>query len=214
MGMNDFAPYLNINGIFLVKNISQQKKTIKIFNYPILSNQTRDLLKIPGVSESDIRASLLKGELLVKILAKEIVILDSDIDLLQFNEPHKLFLQNAGVVNGLQANGSGAGVSESDHQVIRQLIHFIDDGPADGFTSGAYKVIVGQPFPSSITWYVDSTQTQKIVEKLIIRDNSTQNPIIVTWNLYNTDGTTIVHSVVDNVVYDSSFESTRTRTII
>ena len=64
MGMNDFAPDLTINGCFLVRNIcADHNKTIKIFNYPILFNQTRDLLNIPGVSESDIRASLLKGEI-------------------------------------------------------------------------------------------------------------------------------------------------------
>jgi hypothetical protein len=100
--MDEFAPYLKKNGTFTVRNITpDRKKTIKIFNYPILYNTTRDLLQIPGVAEADIRASLLKGELRHKILAKDIVIEASDIDLLQFNIDQKLFLQNAGVVDGL-----------------------------------------------------------------------------------------------------------------
>lgn len=102
MPYNDFAPYLKMNGCFVVRNVSPyEQKTIRIFHYPINWAETRDLLQIPGVDESDIRGSLLKGELNHKIRAKDIVIVCSDIDLLQFNNAQKLFLQNAGVVNGL-----------------------------------------------------------------------------------------------------------------
>lgn len=117
MGMNDFAPYVKINGCFIVRNTTPDRnKTIKIFNYPILFNTTRDLLNIPGVSESDIRASLLKGELRHKIMAQDIVIECSDIDLLQFNDEHRSFLQNAGVVNGLEV-GSDQITSELDARI-------------------------------------------------------------------------------------------------
>lgn len=110
MGMNDFAPFLPNYGSFIVKNIAASHKTVNIFLYPIPFGKSRNLLDIPGVSESDIRASLLKGELLRKIRAQEIIIENSDIDLLQFNDDQKLFLQNAGVVNGLTpVGGSGTG---------------------------------------------------------------------------------------------------------
>lgn len=99
--MDVFAPYLKINGCFVVLNTSPQVKTIRIFDYPINYGQQRDLLQIPGVAEGDIRASLLKGELQHKIRAKDIRIICSDIDLLQFNDNQKLFLQQAGIVNGL-----------------------------------------------------------------------------------------------------------------
>lgn len=208
MPMNEFAPYLKINGCFIVRNITpDRQKIIKIFQYPIPFNRTRDLLQIPGVSESDIRASLLKGELQHKIRAKDIIIECSDIDLLQFNSAHKLFLQNAGIINGLEVSGAG------DHDTLRQLIHFIDEGPGDGFTSGAFKVVTGQPFPTSIVWYTDSSQTEKIVEKLITRD-SLQNPSTITWNMYDVDGVTVIHTVTDTISYiNNSFESTRTRAI-
>jgi hypothetical protein len=106
MGMNSFAPFQKINGGFVVNNNSNPRKTIFIFNYPIPYGQSRDLLAIPGVSESDIRASLLKGELQHKIRVGEISILASDIDLLQFNAAQKSFLQSAGIVAGLEVTGT------------------------------------------------------------------------------------------------------------
>lgn len=210
MGMNEFAPYLKINGCFIVRNVTPDRgKTIKIFNYPILFNQTRDLLQIPGVAESDIRASLLKGTLRHKILAQDIVIECSDIDLLQFNEAHKAFLQSAGITDGLEV-----GVNQTAESTLRQLILFIDEGPADGFASGAYKEVIGQPFPTSVIWYEDSTKTQKIVEKSIIYYGNNL-PQIISWKMYDTDGTTILHTVVDTITYQNDiFESTRTRVII
>jgi hypothetical protein len=118
MGMNDFAPYQKLNTSFIVQNIiTDSNKTIKIFNYPIPVGMSRDLLEIPGVGEADIRASLLKGELLIKILAKEIKIIQSDIDLLQFNYAQLLFLQNAGISTGLQVD-----VSNEKYPYLRQQI--------------------------------------------------------------------------------------------
>lgn len=89
---------------------------VNIFQYPIYPGDTRDLLRIPGVDESDIRGSLLKGEIKHKLLAKEITVVCSDIDLLQFNDDQRAFLQLAGIVNGLtitadQAPGLGGGGS-------------------------------------------------------------------------------------------------------
>ena len=110
--MDVFAPYYKINGCFIVLNISPQIKTINIFNYPINYHCTRDLLQIPGVAESDIRASLLKGELNHKIRAKDITVICSDIDLLQFNMAPKAFLQSSGIVNGLQVTSDQMAVIE------------------------------------------------------------------------------------------------------
>lgn len=213
MGMNDFAPFLKKYGCFVVRNVTpDRKKTIKIFQYPINYMQTRDLLQIPGVGEADIRASLLKGELRHKILANDIVVECSDIDLLQFNLDQRAFLRAAGVINGLDIGGGI--LTPAEHQVLRQLIHFIDEGPGDGFASGAFKEILptASPFPTSTTWYTDVTLTQKIVEKLIVY-NASKFPITITHNMYDTDGVTIVHTVEDMITYNGAFESTRVRTI-
>lgn len=146
MGMDEFAPYLKINGCFVVRNISPQKKVIKIFNYPILFNQSRDLLQIPGVAEQDIRASLLKGELQHKIRAKDITVECSDIDLLQFNQNHKQFLQSAGIVNGLQVGSSQQNVLRKDDiQLIGTVnnINTVFTIPSGTFLQNAtYKIIV------------------------------------------------------------------------
>jgi len=212
MGMNDFAPYFPINGSFIVLNTSPQIKTIKIFNYPINYMSTRNILQIPGVSESDIRASLLKGELNHKILAQDILVINSDIELLQFNIAQQAFLTAAGIINGLSVEGGGSGITTSQHEVLRQLIHFIDEGPGDGFVSGAYKVILNQPFPTNITWYTDNTTLYKIIEKLITY-NGSHIPTIITWNVYNTDGITVAHSLTDTINYTNNIEISRTRSI-
>lgn len=118
MGANDFAPYLPNYGSFTVTNIAPSRKTIKIFLYPIPFGKSRNLLDIPGVAESDIRASLLKGELLRKIKAQEIIVDESDIDLLQFNADQKAFLQSAGIVNGLSVSGGTGGFDVQDAALI------------------------------------------------------------------------------------------------
>lgn len=103
---NEFAPYSPKNGTFTVRNITNPSKTVKVFQYPIPSGQERDLLKIPGVSESDIHASLLKGELLSKLVTKDLFIVESDLNLIQFNLDQRNFLQENGVEIGLTVGTS------------------------------------------------------------------------------------------------------------
>lgn len=149
MGMDDFAPFHKRNTCFVVKNIiTDSNKTVKIFQYPIPIGYERDLLAIPGVSESDIRASLLKGEILHKLLANEITIVCSDIDLLQFNNDQLNFLASKGVTVGLQ-------ITNFNMKVIRrediQLVGIIDGSntvftlpPSDTFfvQNSTYRIIV------------------------------------------------------------------------
>lgn len=107
--------------VFKVKNIANEGKRIKIFTLPIKNGYVRDLMAIPHVSEADIRHSLLKGELNRKILAKEIYIVESNIDLLQFDPCHKQFLIDAGITVGLDA-----GIQFSFKQGI-ELIGVLND---------------------------------------------------------------------------------------
>ena len=213
--MDVFAPFLKINGCFIVLNISPQVKTIRIFDYPIPYGRIRDLLQIPGVAEGDIRASLLKGELNHKIRSDDIIIICSDIDLTQYNTAQKQFLMAAGVVNGLGSSGDGYGITAEEHETLRQLIHFIEvGGPADGFASGAVRVITpsGSPFPTAITWYLDNTLTTKLVEKLIVY-NDNKFPTLIVWNMYDFDGISIIHTVSDAITYSGAFEVSRNRSI-
>jgi len=120
-----------------------------------------------------------------------------------------------GVVSGTKTltellSGSG-GLTENSHRILRQLIHFIDDGPAEGFTSGAYREVTGTVFPTSIIWYTDSGKTEKIVEKNITWSGVT--PTTIEWKMYDEDGSTLLVTVSDAITYSGIFETSRTRTI-
>jgi len=106
---NFFAKLTTIN--FVVKNTAPQGKRITIFNYPIESGATRDLMAIPGVSEATIRESLIKGDLANKIRMGQLIVVSSSIDLLQFDPEQKAFLSNAGVSEGLTPAPSDEGSS-------------------------------------------------------------------------------------------------------
>jgi hypothetical protein len=106
---------------------------------------------------------------------------------------------------------SGTGLTAEQHKVLRQLIHFIDDGPAEGFASGAYRETTGTVFPTVAVWYVDSGKTHKIVELLVTWTGIV--PTTETWKMYAADGTTVLAQVVDTISYSGIFETSRTRAI-
>lgn len=95
---NFFDKKTDIN--FTVKNIDPGHRLIHIFNSPIPYLGTKDLLSISEISESDIRESLIKGELSYKIRAGVIEIVSGDINLIQFNDQQHEFVENAGVKLG------------------------------------------------------------------------------------------------------------------
>lgn len=103
VGYTTFFPKKDGFTKFVVRNIAPNNKRIRIFQYPINNGDIRDLMAIPGVSEADIRASLLKGELVKKFDAREIELVESDIDLIQFNQLQKTFLKDLGFSVGLDA---------------------------------------------------------------------------------------------------------------
>lgn len=226
MGMNVFAPDQPQCGQFIVRNISPQKKTVKVFNYPINLYETRDLLKIPGIYEAEIKSSLMKGQLRRKFLNNDIELVISNIDLLQFTDCGIQYLEGYGFTTGVrigydQLDGyvqsllGGGGSLEPAHKTLRDLIHFIDQGPGDGFASGAFKEVLpqGSPFPTSIIWYLDVAKTKKLVEKFISYTSNKQ-PDQIQWNMYDYDGVTLIHTIIDNFTYvNNVFEATRTRTI-
>ena len=110
--------------------------------------------------------------------------------------------------------GTG-GLTAEQHKTLRQLIHFLDDGPAEGFASGAYREIVGGVFPTSIIWWESASKLKKLVEKTITRTGSGTNaaPTPIVWQMYDTDGTTVLSTVTDAVTYSGVIETSRARTI-
>lgn len=111
----------------------------------------------------------------------------------------------------LTTAGGSSGISAEQHQALRQLIHFVDNGPANGFASGAYRVTTGTVFPSAIVWWETSSMIKKIVEKLITYVGAF--PSVIQWKMYDTDGSTVLASLTDTITYSGPFETSRTRTI-
>ena len=105
-------------------------------------------------------------------------------------------------------------MTEVQHSTLRQLIHFIDEGPANSFASGAYKEVlpVGHPFPTQVIWWESDSKSKKIVEKNITR-NPNKTPSVIEWKMYDTDGSTIVETVTDTITYSAIFEVSRIRSI-
>lgn len=219
------AQILAEEGLVIPFEIRSSRKVINIFLYPINPGDTRDLLQIPGVQEEDIRSSLLKGVLRHKFLNGDIALVSSNIDLLQFSDKQRAFLKKFGFGEGVeigydeldgyvQSLLNGGGSIEPQHKTLRDLIHFIDQGPGDGFATGAFKEVlpVGSPFPTSIIWYLDVAKTKKLVEKFITYAG-VAFPATIQWNMYDFDGVTLIHTVTDTITYSTAFEATRTRAI-
>ena len=104
---------------------------------------------------------------------------------------------------------SSTGITEAAHKTLLQLIHFIDEGPAEGFTTGAIKTITGTVFPSQVLW--KRSDNTKLVEKSLTWTGAF--PTTIQWKIYDTDGTTVLATVTDTITYSGPFETGRTRAI-
>lgn len=108
----------------------------------------------------------------------------------------------------------GTGLDKATHDALRSLIHFINDGPAEGFASGSFRETTGTVFPSAIIWYVvgSTPPAGKIVEKLITYTGAF--PTTIVWKMYDTDGSTVLITITDTITYSGPFETGRTRTAV
>jgi hypothetical protein len=94
---------------------------------------------------------------------------------------------------------------------LRWLLHYIDEGPAERFASGAYKVVSGGVFPTSIIWYdSNGIGKKKIIEYLVTWTGVT--PTTVVWKIYDSTET-LLKTITDTVTYSGVFEASRIRTI-
>lgn len=111
--------------------------------------------------------------------------------------------------------GPGGGISPHEHATLRQLIHLADGvgGPMEEWPSGSYREILpaAAVFPTQITWWVDFGKTKKIVQKDLTYTGVV--PTQIKWSVYAIDGTTMIASVTDVIVYSGVFEISRTRTV-
>ena len=115
-------------------------------------------------------------------------------------------------IKDLDSAISGGGITESQHKILRHLIHFIDNGPAEGFASGAYREMTGTVFPTAIIWYNQAgAGKKKIVEKLITWTGV--NPTTIVWKIYDTSEV-LLATVTDTISYTGVFETSRLRAIV
>jgi len=105
---------------------------------------------------------------------------------------------------------SGSGITSAQHNALKQLIHFIDDGPTDGWVSGTYKETTGTVFPTAEVWWTSSAKTHKIVSLNTTWVGTT--PTQEVWKIYAADGSTVLVTLTDVITYTGVFEQTRTRT--
>ena len=117
-------------------------------------------------------------------------------------------------ITSLAGEISAGGITANQHKTLRHLIHFINEGPGDGFASGAYKTTLpaGDPFPTSIIWWESSAQTEKIVEKTLTL-NPNKTPSQIEWKMYDINGVTVLATITDSITYSGIFEINRTRSI-
>jgi hypothetical protein len=102
-------------------------------------------------------------------------------------------------------------IDPTAHAALHQLIHFLDDGPGNGFGATLYKEIIGIPFPTRVTWWGSPAKTSRIFQVELTRSNFT--PVTQSYKVYNADGVTLATTATDVITYVSGvFETSRTRT--
>jgi hypothetical protein len=100
-------------------------------------------------------------------------------------------------------------ITAAQHKTLLQLIHFIDEGPAEGFTTGATKTTTGTVFPTQNLW--KRSDATKLVEQNITWTGV--KPTTIQWKVYDTNGTTVLATVTDTITYSGIFETGRSRSI-
>lgn len=147
---------------------------------------------------------------------------DRDKVVVIYREDNKLYFEDTDhsgvdrVCLGDLSEVAGGGITASQHKALRHAIHFLPDGPGDGFSSGAFKEVIGGIFPTNITWYASSSKAEKVFEKVITRSGGGATvvaPTPIVYKMYDSDGSTVLVTITDDIVYSSIFEVSRTRII-
>lgn len=103
----------------------------------------------------------------------------------------------------------GGGITAGQHAALLQLIHFVDEGPAEGFATGATKTTTGTVFPTEELW-------KRANGTNLVKKSTTWTGVVPTsieWKIYDVDGTTVLATLTDSITYSGVFETSRTRSI-
>lgn len=106
--------------------------------------------------------------------------------------------------------GAG-GLTEEAHKALRQLIHWLPDGPGDGFSTSPFKKSTWSGiFKTAEVWWESSDMLKKIFEHTMTWTGINKTGEV--WTLYKTDGTSPHVRATDVITFNGVFEDTRTRT--
>lgn len=115
-------------------SIAPQNKTVKIFNTGIPNGTTLDLMSLLGVSEDDIKTSLIKGELNQKLTLRQLQIVKSTLNFDSSDSTLQSLLGTLGVTRStyyldpLNGNDSNSGAVDSPLKTLRELARRLNAG--------------------------------------------------------------------------------------
>ena len=99
------------------------------------------------------------------------------------------------------------------HAGLIDLIHYLDEGPADAYASGCVlKVVRNGPLLTSRTWYTSASQSAPaIVSVAYTYKTGTPLPATKTWVVYTVTGT-VARTLVDTFTWTGPLLSQVVRT--
>lgn len=119
-------------------------------------------------------------------------------------------------INAISITGSFSGDGGNLINITRKLIHFINNGPVEEYTSSYLEITpTDTVFPTSSIWYTDTGKTKKVYEEFYQRSGSgTQiNPNPIIYKLYKEDGATVLIEATDTITYTQYGASAISRSI-
>lgn len=166
--MADLQAWLPSQDItFVIKNTSSIGRSIKVFNTPIGAGNTLDLMKIPGVTEEDIRSELTKTYFKNLFAGGSLTIVTSTINFTTYDSTHAAFLVSIGLPNFLASTAPNfvQNVNTAEVGPAATITFAAPAITAKGsgnflITATACPVPTGEPDIQTLTLYRDSTQLQ------------------------------------------------------
>lgn len=135
--MTDYSDGLPIGVSFIVKNItSPPGRIIKVFNTQVYPGQTLDVMRVLGIGETEVRDSLLKGDLGKKIKNRQLMVVSSTLVLPESDAAYISFLNSSGLNANIINNTTGL-FGTSNASALTQSTWYIDPANSSGFASNA-----------------------------------------------------------------------------
>jgi len=120
MALNPFADGINNASNFTVQNISN--KTVRVMGINISPGNSYNLMNLEGVTETDIKVSLLKGVLKRKLSNNEITIVSSDLDLTTKNYTQGSFLTTKTTSTNALSSNYATNFSNNPTQTVNIML--------------------------------------------------------------------------------------------